>query len=112
EPGAGPEPSGLPLFGQPVRGHVRARLPAVEHLLDRLLRNAVAVESWSDAVDLSLAHPDLVVVTPDGDRFAATGWRTGAAGSGATGAALDEARRRVEDAAAAVEATRTATAEA
>ena len=57
--------------------------------------------SWSTAagptaVDVALAHPDAVVVTPDGDRFGRSGWRVGAAGSGATGAALDEARHRAE----------------
>ena len=85
-----------------MRGHVRARLPGVDQLLDRLLVNAVAVnpqagsEAWVRAVDLALAQPELVVVTMDGDRFAASGWRTGAGGTGATGAALEEARARAE----------------
>jgi chromosome segregation protein len=92
-------PARLPFVGEPVRGHVRARLPAVSLLLDRLLAQAVAVEGgWPAALDLSLADPELVVVTMDGDRFAATAWRTGAAGTGATGAALDEARSRAAQA--------------
>jgi chromosome segregation protein len=88
-------PADLPLVAEPVRGHVRARLPAVGGLLDRLLTRAVAVEGgWPAALELSLADPELVVVTMDGDRFAATAWQTGADGTGATGAALDEARLR------------------
>ncbi len=33
-------------------------------------------------------------MTPDGHRFSATGWRLGAAGGGATAAALDDAASR------------------
>jgi chromosome segregation protein len=111
DPGSGSPASSLPLFGEAVRGHVRARLPGVDQLLDRLLLNAVAVdpapgsEAWVRAVDLALAQPELVVVTMDGDRFAGSGWRTGAGGTGATGAALEEARHRAE---AAVEHARVA----
>ncbi|MDQ1395251.1 MAG: chromosome segregation protein, partial [Acidimicrobiaceae bacterium] len=113
DPSAARSAAGLPHFqmplaaaaaGEPVRSHVRARLPAVEHLLDALLGSSVAVDGdWTAALDLALAHPDLVVVTRDGDRFAMNGWRTGAAGTGATGAALEEARNRVDLAAAAAE---------
>jgi chromosome segregation protein len=78
-----------------VRDHVRARDPQVEAALDLLLANAVCVEGdWAQALDLALAYPESVVVTRAGDRFGATGWRVGSAGSGATGAALDEARAR------------------
>jgi chromosome segregation protein len=81
--------------GAPVRDHVRSPNPEVAALLDVLLAGAVAVDGfWTDALDLALAHPGLVVVTRAGDRFAAGGWRSGATGSGATGAALDEARTR------------------
>jgi chromosome segregation protein len=98
DPAAGPVPAVLPFAGEPVREHVRARLPGVGQLLDRLLAGAVAVEGdWPAALDLSLAEPDLVVVTKQGDRFAATAWRTGAAGTGATGAALEEAKARAAD---------------
>ena len=95
-PGGGAEGGGAA-----VRGHVRAADPGVGQLLDVLLARAVAVEGgWPAAVDLALERPDLVVVTRQGDRFGAAGWRTGAAGSGATGAALDEARRQAAAAAA------------
>jgi chromosome segregation protein len=79
--------------GEPVRAHVRSRLPSVDRLLDTLLASAVVVDGgWEQALDLALAHPGLVAVTREGDRFASGGWRAGAAGTGATGAALEEAR--------------------
>jgi chromosome segregation protein len=91
-----------PAVGEPVRRHVRATRPDVEGLLDALLGGAVAVEGgWPAAVDAALAHPDAVVVTREGGRFGVTGWRVGTASSGATGAALEEARQRAEEAAAA-----------
>jgi chromosome segregation protein len=93
--------------GDPVRAHVRSRLPSVDRLLDGLLRSAVAVDGgWEQALDLALAHPGLVAVTREGDRFAGTGWRAGAAGTGATGAALEEARARAAEADAASAAAR------
>ena len=81
--------------GDLVRAHVRAARPDVEALLDALLGHAVAVTGgWSAAVDAALAHPDLVVVTREGGRYGATGWRVGTTSTGATGAALEEARER------------------
>lgn len=85
--------------GEPVRAHVRSRLPSVDRLLDTLLGSAVAVDGgWEQALDIALAHPGVVAVTRHGDRFAAGGWRAGAAGTGATGAALEEARLRAAEA--------------
>ncbi|HET9075538.1 MAG TPA: chromosome segregation protein SMC [Acidimicrobiales bacterium] len=116
-PGAAPRPDGaprgpggsapaadLPDGATRLRGRVRGRLPGVDHLLDDLLGPAVVVEAgWEAALDLALAQPRLVVVTPDGDRFSGGLWRTGAAGPGATGAALEEARERAAAAAGAAE---------
>ena len=77
---------------QPIRAHVRAADPSVSGLLDALLHNAVVVEgNWTVALDLALAHPELVVVTGTGDRFTGSGWRSGSGSSGATGAALIDA---------------------
>ncbi len=87
-----------------VRRHVRGTRPGVDALLDALVGAAVVADGWADAVDLALAHPEAVVVTRAGDRFGPTGWRVGVAGSGATGAALDEARARAADASVAAEA--------
>ncbi len=86
-----------PPIGEPVRRHVRAGRVDVEALLDALLGAAVAIDGdWSAAVDAALAHPDAVIVTRTGGRFALTGWRVGTASTGATGAALEEARERAE----------------
>jgi chromosome segregation protein len=90
-----------PAVGSPVLQHVRASDPAVARLLVALLAPAVVVDgSWAGALDAALAHPEAVVVTRAGDRFGAGGWRLQVAGTGATGAALDEARARADQAAA------------
>ena len=84
----------------PLRAHVAGRLEGVEALLDDLLASTVVVEgTWREAVDVASEHPELVVVTREGDRFSGGLWRVGAAGSGATGAALEEARQAAEVAA-------------
>ena len=65
----------------------------------RLLARAVVVAGdWSRAVDLAVARPRLVVVTQAGDRCSQGIWRTGSHGTGATGAALEEARAALEQA--------------
>ncbi|MCB1015077.1 MAG: chromosome segregation protein SMC, partial [Acidimicrobiales bacterium] len=92
-------PATPPPLGEPVRRHVRAGRPGVEALLDALIGGVVAVADWPAAVDAAIAHPDAVVVTRDGDRFGPSGWRVGTAQTGATGAALDEARERATTAA-------------
>ncbi len=93
--GAAGSAAAAPSAGESLRSHVRASDPRVERLLDVLLERAVAVGGgWPEAIDLALQRPELLVVTRQGDRFGATGWRTGAAGTGATAAALEEARRQ------------------
>ncbi|MBI2709056.1 MAG: chromosome segregation protein SMC [Actinobacteria bacterium] len=96
-PGEGPggRPA-VPGFagGEPLRPKVRGRDAGVEGLLDSLLGAVVVAPRWADAIDVVLASPGTVAVTRDGDRFAVTGWRLGASGRGATGAALEEARSR------------------
>ncbi len=116
-------PPSLPfpaIPGEPVRLHVRARRPDAEPVLDRLLAGAVTVSGgWVEALDVAVAHPSVVVVTRAGDRFSAAGWRAGSGAVGATGAALDDARRQVgaateqaTSASAALGAARAAVAEA
>ncbi len=108
--GASEMRDGLPpgSSAEPVRGHVRARRggAAAESVLDTLVGRAVRVDGWEEAIDLSLARDDLVVVTPEGDRFAATGWRVRSATGVVTAAAAEEARSRAADAAAAAELAR------
>jgi chromosome segregation protein len=107
-PATGPDLGAAAGAGEPVRRHVRPRQPAVGPLLDALLAPAVAVEGgWRAAADLAAAAPGAVVVTFEGDRFSAAGWRVGTAGAGATGAALDEARRHADAAEVAAEAAAT-----
>jgi chromosome segregation protein len=90
---------------EPVLAHVRPRRPDLRPLLDRLLGNAVAVTGgWVEAVDVAVAHPDAVVVTRTGGRFGPGGWRVSTATTGATGAALDEAREKAAAATAAADA--------
>lgn len=81
-----------------VLGHVRATNAGVQSLLDRLLSHAVSAPTLDAAIDAALAHPDLVVVTQDGDRLSSTGWRIGSTSGGATAAALDEVAARVQSA--------------
>ncbi|HEY2054446.1 MAG TPA: AAA family ATPase, partial [Solirubrobacterales bacterium] len=108
--------AGLPpgTSAQSVRTHVRARQggAVAESVLDSLVGRAVRVDGWEEAIDLSLARDDLVVVTPEGDRFAATGWRVRSAAGVVTKAAVEEAQRRAEEAAAASELAKAALTEA
>ncbi len=85
-------------IGDPLRPHVRGRDSQVDDLLDVLVGAAVRVGSWTEALDIALADPLAVAVTPDGHRFSTTGWRLGAAGGGATAAALDDARAKEQSA--------------
>ncbi|MDA0298073.1 MAG: AAA family ATPase [Actinobacteria bacterium] len=84
--------------GTSLRSHVRAKVGAhetqVNRLLDVLLSRVVFVQSWADAVEAALAHPEAVVITGDGDRFASSGMRVGT--SNVTASALEEAHRRAE----------------
>lgn len=82
-----------PPVGTPVRRYVNATRGDVAPLLDALLAEAVVIDgSWREALDAALAFPSATIVTLAGDRFGPSGWRLGRAGTGATGAALDEAR--------------------
>jgi chromosome segregation protein len=97
---------------EPVRRHVHPRsggrdFPGLDAMLDTLLAGSYcAQQGWSEAIDLALARPDLVVVTRDGDRFSSTGWRVRSGGGVVTAALVDEARARAE--VAEVEASRAA----
>ncbi|MEL7208605.1 MAG: hypothetical protein AAGK32_10305, partial [Actinomycetota bacterium] len=53
---------------------------------------------WEEALDLAVRRPEAIVVTHDGDRFGASGWRVGGRSAGATRGALDDARRQADDA--------------
>ena len=121
-------PPGTESIRRHVRPHRAGRdLPGLDAVLDTLLAGSTcALGGWSDAIDLALDRPDLVVVTRDGDRFSPTGWRVRSGGGVVTAAVVEEARGRAEIAATAateaaderteaqsvVEATRAAAAQA
>ncbi len=108
--GAMSMPSGAvspPPPGRALRPMVRPLREDVGPLLDVLLRDVVILDrGWRPALTTILDHPDHTFVTSAGDRFSPRGWRLRQAQSGATGAALDEARMKEKDAA--EEATRAA----
>ncbi len=85
-----------------LRTLVRAREGAPAHVtrvLDALLSRAFVATTWQDGIDVAVAHPDLVVVTRDGDRFAASGWRVASGRALVTRASVEEAQRVALDAA-------------
>ncbi|HEX7459283.1 MAG TPA: hypothetical protein VF279_01555, partial [Acidimicrobiales bacterium] len=92
----------VPDGTESLRSHVRPRAggrhyPGLDGVLDTLLHGSCCVtRGWSEAIDLALARPDLVVVTRDGDRFSPTGWRVRAGAGVVTAAVVDEARQRAD----------------
>lgn len=91
--------SGASIDPSSVRSKVRPLRADVAPLLDALFGSVRAVEGgWPEALDAAMASPSQVIVSSTGDRFGPTGWRIGQAGSGATGAALDEAVARAAEA--------------
>ncbi len=100
-------PVELPVDAEPIRRHARPNaagraFDGLGTVLDTLLERACAADGgWSEAIDLALARPDLVVVTRDGDRFSTSGWRVRAGEGAVTPALVEEAERRAETARAA-----------
>ncbi|MEZ5245134.1 MAG: chromosome segregation protein SMC [Acidimicrobiales bacterium] len=81
--------------GDSIRTRVRGTEPGVDQLLDALIGHVGVVDGdWRAAADAVVADPSRTVVTRAGDRFGPDGWRIGATGSGATGAALAEAEEK------------------
>jgi chromosome segregation protein len=114
----------VPPGARPLVEVVRTQVAGLDSVLARLLANAVLVSDWRTALDLVLADPELVAVTPEGDRLGGLGpWNVGGAHStavtqGALAEALDrattaevtraEAERTVETTRAALGAARAA----
>ncbi|MDH5291558.1 MAG: hypothetical protein OEY41_16305, partial [Acidimicrobiia bacterium] len=92
-PAVGAVPAGAgPVGAVRLRDRVRAQRDDVNALLDALFASAAVVDgTWRQAMEVAMGHPELVVVTRHGDRFGPAGWRIGLSGTGATGAALEEA---------------------
>jgi chromosome segregation protein len=83
-----------PAGSEPMRDRVRSQVPGVESVLDRLLAGVLLCRGGlSDALGLAEDLPGTTIVTTEGDRLSARGWRIGVARSGATRAALDTVLR-------------------
>ncbi|HEV8622995.1 MAG TPA: chromosome segregation protein SMC [Acidimicrobiia bacterium] len=89
---------------------VGSSVPGLESVLSRLLDSTVLVDGpWEQALSVALANPQVVIVTPDGDRLDGRGaWHAGGTVIGATPAAAEEARRRAAEAAGARDAAEAA----
>jgi chromosome segregation protein len=90
----------VPAGARPVAACVGSSLPGLAAVLERLLESTVVVDgSWEQALSVAADHPDLIVVTHDGDRLDGRGaWHAGGAAIGATPAAAEEARRKAAEA--------------
>ncbi len=117
------QPRLVPPGARPLIDLVHASVPGLEQALGHLLSGVVLVDAgWRTALEHALAHPDLVVLTPGGDRLGGRApWRISAGNAAAvTQAAFEEAvahtasaeiaraeaARAVEEARAALEAAR------
>ena len=91
----------LPDGARPLAACVGSSVPGLEPVLGRLLDATVVVDAaWEGALATALANPELIVVTPEGDRLDGRGaWHAGGAAIGATPAAADAARRKAVEAA-------------
>lgn len=101
----------VPPGARALRGRVRPRAGAPSHVaavLDTLLARAVEVGDWEAGLEVALARPDLVVVTPQGDRFAASGWRVASGRALVTRSAVEAALASAEAARGALETAREA----
>ncbi len=84
-----------------LREVVRTRQGAPAHVtrvLDALFSRAFVAKDWEAGLDVALVNPDLVIVTPDGDRFASSGWRVASGRTLVTRLTVDEAQKGADDA--------------
>lgn len=82
-----------------LRSVVRPRKDApkdVAKVLDTMFASAVIAPNWEAGIEVAMAQPELVVVTKDGDRFAASGWRVASGRSLVTKSTVDEAGAQAE----------------
>jgi chromosome segregation protein len=84
-----------------LRTLVRARANAPRHVtrvLDALFSRAFVAPDWESGMDLAATNPELVIVTREGDRFAASGWRVASGRALVTRTTVEEAQRAALDA--------------
>jgi chromosome segregation protein len=77
-----------------LREHVRARRDAPAHVtrvLDALFANVFVASDWEWGLEVALAYPDFTIVTFEGDRFAASGWRVASGRAVVTRSSVEEA---------------------
>jgi chromosome segregation protein len=60
-------------------------------VLDTLFLRAFVATDWESGIEVAVSNPDLVIVTRDGDRFAASGWRVASGRALVTRSTVDEA---------------------
>jgi chromosome segregation protein len=92
-----------------LRDLVRARSHAPEHVtrvLDALFSRAFVADDWETGIEVALAHPDLTIVTPDGDRFSSYGWRVASGRAIVTRVTVEEATAAAHASAQALSALR------
>jgi chromosome segregation protein len=78
-----------------LRSLVRARAGAPTHVtrvLDGLFSRAFVARDWESGIEVAIQNPELVVVTREGDRFAASGWRVASGRAVVTRLTVEEAR--------------------
>jgi len=96
---AGRLPAASAGTGRPLLDVVTGAHPALVPLLRAHLANAVVVDGLDEAAELAGRRPDLVVVTPGGDRLGANVWRTGGDSGGANAHTLRQAEQEAQQAA-------------
>ena len=84
-----------------LRSLVRARSNAPQHVtrvLDALFARAFVANDWESGIETAVQNPELVIVTKDGDRFAASGWRVASGRAVVTRATVEEAEAAAREA--------------
>ena len=98
-PPSAPLPTRFAGRAELLRDRVRSHEGTVATVLDQLLGGVLLCRGGLvDALELAEELPGNTIVTLEGDRLSARGWRIGAARSGATRAALETVRRDAEEA--------------
>ncbi len=78
-----------------LRTLVRERRGAPTHVsrvLDALFSRAFVASDWESGIEVAILNPELVIVTREGDRFSASGWRVASGRAVVTRSTVDEAR--------------------
>jgi len=79
EHGLNDEVSVIPEGAKPISELIRCTDEKLSETLRRVLRNVVVVNGdWKSACDISISHPELIVISSNGDRFSSnSAWSLG-----------------------------------